>query len=62
MKKYTVVYSEFSQSGSHSYSIVHFTRIKCQPKKIESVLNKNNIEMSQVNYIFEGHSKMEGER
>ena len=62
MEKYTVIYSEFYNFGSNRMSDVKFIRIKCDLKEIEKALNNKNIEMSQVNYIFEGHPKQEGEK
>lgn len=60
---YTVIYTERWMSGSHWHSLVHFER--CQKlsdsETVQEMLERLNLQ-DCVNYIFEGHPKLEGEQ
>jgi hypothetical protein len=58
IKKYTIVYSEYFQKGSHSHSIVSYKKIETDSdmsKDIKDILEKHDICTTQVHFIFEGH-------
>lgn len=60
--RYTVVYSDFFSRGSHTHSLVKILRIDApSAEAVGMVLGGYGVEMSQVNYIFEGWPKLEGE-
>lgn len=61
MSKFTVIYSNYFMSGSHSHSIVSFLRIQCEEKDISTTLAEYNVEPSQVHFVFSGWSQMDGE-
>ena len=59
MQKYTIIYSETFQVGSHSNSIVSKKEIEIDEplivSNVEETLSHHGIDINQVNYIFEGH-------
>lgn len=60
--KYTVVWSDFFQVGSHRSSIVRICRLyKANSESWEDALGRYGLEFSQVNYLFEGWPKQDGE-
>lgn len=54
-KKYTVIYSEFFQIGSHRNSIVKIEYIECEPEKLMETIESKDIDMGSVNFILDGH-------
>ena len=63
--KITVIYQEFFQTGSHRSSRVHFKVLEVNDLKIEKMneeidkaLEKENIDPSQVNFIFKGECEL----
>ncbi len=56
MKKYTLVFMESFSRGSHFHNIVGIQRIATND--IRKVIETENLD---VQYVFEGHSKIEGE-
>lgn len=60
--RYTVIYSEFFTRGSHTHSLVRYLRIVVPAEEaIAMVLSAYNVEMSQVQFIFEGWPKQQGD-
>lgn len=55
MKKYTIIYSESFQIGSHRHSIVKLQYIECKPKELVEIVEEKGIEFGWVNYILDGH-------
>lgn len=58
MKKYTIIYSEVGQCGSHSYSIIKFDRIETD--NLAELLKQEKY-ISNTWFVFEGWPKQEGE-
>jgi len=54
MKKYTIVYSESFNVGSHTNSITHFKHIECLPEELYEVI-KTTIGLGNVWFVFDGH-------
>lgn len=55
-KNYTVVFGNFFSVGSHQQSTTSYRLITVNNgQTIEEVLSKEEIEMSQVWFIFNGH-------
>lgn len=54
MKKYTVIYAEFFQIGSHQNSITKLEYIECFPEFIKDEIEKF-VSMGNVWFILEGH-------
>lgn len=59
--KYTVIYSTYRLVGSHTISSVSIARMVVKNETFTAALKRYGIEMSQVNYLFEGWPKVEGE-
>ena len=58
MKKYTIIYAETGQRGSHSYSITRHDRVETDNLKTFLESDKYN---ANVYMVFEGWPKLEGE-
>lgn len=56
MKKYTVVFSKFFQTGSHTNSTVDFVHLTVPDGgTIKNELQKYNFDMTKINIVFENH-------
>lgn len=54
MKKYTIIYGDFFQSGSHQQSITKMKHIECLPTELEKEVLKT-VDFTNVWFIFDGH-------
>ena len=55
MKKYTVIYADTFQMGSHRNSITKMKHIECIPEKLKEEVENNDIDFSNVWFILDGH-------
>lgn len=55
-EKYTVVYSEYFQTGSHLNSIVKWEYLECNPEELVEII-ENKFGFGSVWFIFKGHCK-----
>ena len=58
MKKYTIIYSVFSQYGSHTNSITRYNRVETD--NLTKLLEDDKYS-ANVWFVFEGWPKLEGE-
>ena len=54
MKKYTIVYGDYFQYGSHTNSITKMKYIECEPLNLKIEIEKT-CDMSAIWFILEGH-------
>lgn len=54
MKKYTVIYAEFFQTGSHQVSLTKLLYIECLPEELKNETEKT-VDFGNVLFILEGH-------
>lgn len=54
MKKYTIIYGEFFQTGNQRNSITRMKHIECFPQDIKSTVEES-IDFGDVWFILEGH-------
>lgn len=57
MKKYTVIYAEYFQSGSHRNAITKMVHIECEPENLKSEIEKT-CDISAVWFVFDGHCQL----
>lgn len=58
---HTVIYTESWLNGSHRCSMTNFARIKVYSEPFTEAVKKYGISPSDVNYIFVGWPRMQGE-
>lgn len=54
MKKYTLIYADIFQYGSHRNSITQMKHIECEPDKLGEVI-ENDMGWCNIWFIFDGH-------
>lgn len=54
MKKYTIIYGEYFQIGSHMTSITRFKYIACDPIDLRETV-ETAVGWDSVWFIFDGH-------
>ena len=57
MEKYTVIYNQSFQMGSHRNSITQCKYIECEPKDLKETIN-DQIGFESVWFIFKGHCEL----
>lgn len=57
MKKYTVIYSEYFQCGSHRNSITRMAHIECEAENLKAEIEKT-CDITAVWFVFEGHCQI----
>ena len=55
MKKYTIIYAEFHQYGSHQNSITLLKHIECLPENLKNTVEET-VDFGNVWFILDGHS------
>jgi hypothetical protein len=61
MMKYTAIYVESFQSGSHTISMTKMRRIELQDgESVRQMLERENI-ANETQYLFIGHPLLQGE-
>lgn len=53
MKKYTVIYSDFFQVGSHTSSITKMLHVECEPENLKDTVAKE-VDWSSVWFVLDG--------
>ena len=54
MKKYTVIYAELFNTGSHQQSITRMQYIECEPQNLKQEVEVH-VDFGNVWFILEGH-------
>lgn len=55
MKKYTIIYSDSFQMGSHRNSITKMAYIECEKEKLAETIEVEVADIGSVWFILEGH-------
>lgn len=62
MAKYTAIYTERIQTGSHSNTLVCYRRIETLPGETpKDMLDREELGDGITVYLFHGHAMLEGE-
>jgi len=56
MKKYTLIYADIMQLGSHQNSITKLKYVECLPTELDKVIEED-IGWGNIWFIFDGHCK-----
>jgi len=56
MKKYTIIYAEFFQHGSHQNSITHMKHIECLAENLKQAVEET-VDFGNVWFLLDGHCK-----
>jgi len=54
MKKYTIIYAQLFQTGSHQQSITKMLHVECTPKNLKQEVEKT-VDFGNVWFILDGH-------